>query len=212
MTLKFNDFTKEYKSREKEYLNAIKKVLESGWYILGNEVESFEERFAKYLGTKYCIGVGNGLEALQISLMALGIGKGDEVITTPISAVATTLSIMAVGAKPVFAIDNDAWAIENAKENVRRNRVQHQMTVALGSISRIPRITFDCIIANIDFRTISRFISSLRSRTRRNGIILFSGILTSDLPVLLKLFKKNNLVPLEIIDENEWTAVALRRM
>jgi len=69
---------------------------------LGPFVNEFEKKFANYIGVKYCIGVGNGLEALQISLMALDIGEGDEVITTPLSAVATSLAIKAVGAKPVF--------------------------------------------------------------------------------------------------------------
>jgi len=100
--IKYLDFPKEVKERKKEYFGAIERVLYSGWYILGQEVKSFEEELARFLGTKYCVGVGNGLEAIQISLMALGIGEGDEVITTPVSAVATTLAIMAVGAKPVF--------------------------------------------------------------------------------------------------------------
>lgn len=100
--IKFNDFTKEVKSYNQELERAIKRVLSSGWFILGKEVESFEEEFSSFLGSKYCIGVGNGLEALQISLMVLGIGVGDEVITTPLSAVATTLAILAVGATPVF--------------------------------------------------------------------------------------------------------------
>lgn len=100
--VKFNDFTIEVKSRKKELGKAMDRVLLSGQFILGNEVKSFENEFAEYLGIKHCIGVGNGLEALQIALMTLNIGKGDEVITTPISAVATTLAIMAVGATPVF--------------------------------------------------------------------------------------------------------------
>ncbi len=100
--IKYLDFPKEVRERKKEYFEAIERVLYSGWYILGQEVESFEKEFACFLETKYCVGVGNGLEALQISLMALGIGGEDEVITTPISAVATILAIMAIGAKPTF--------------------------------------------------------------------------------------------------------------
>lgn len=102
----FLDLKKDYLGRKKLYDKAILIALESGSYILGKEVRSFEEKFSSYLGVKNCIGVGNGLEALQISLLALGIGKGDEVITTPLSAMATTLAIVAVGAKPVF-IDVD---------------------------------------------------------------------------------------------------------
>lgn len=76
--------------------------MKKGVYVLGEEVRNFEQEFAKYLGVKHCVGVANGLEALQISLMSLGVGPGEEVITTPLSAVATTLAILAVGATPVF--------------------------------------------------------------------------------------------------------------
>lgn len=105
--VKFNNFNGEIVKRKKELHEAFNRVLSSGWFVLGKEVESFENEFAGYLGTKHCIGVGNGLEALQISLMALGIKPGDEIITTPISAMATTLAIIAVGATPVFVDTKD---------------------------------------------------------------------------------------------------------
>lgn len=96
------DFKKDYSERKKIYLKAFDRVMKNGIYVLGDEVHKFEEEFSRYLGVKYCVGVANGLEALQISLMALGIHEGDEVITTPLSAMATTLAILAVGATPVF--------------------------------------------------------------------------------------------------------------
>lgn len=97
-----NDFHKEYKYYKKYIDKGISEVLEGGWYILGPHVEKFEKNFAKYVGTKFCVGVGNGMEAIQIALMALGINKGDEVLTVSNTAVATVLAITAVGAKPVF--------------------------------------------------------------------------------------------------------------
>lgn len=103
----FNDLTIKNNRQRKKIDEAIAAVINSGVFILGKEVKSFEEKFADFLGIKHCIGVGNGLEALQIALISLGIGEGDEVITTPISAAATTLAIGAVGAKPVF-VDTDA--------------------------------------------------------------------------------------------------------
>lgn len=105
------DFKKQAKLYSADYLKAFKKVLAVGWYILGEEVRNFEKEFAAFLGSKHCVGVANGLEALQISLMALKIGTEDEVITTPISAVATTLAILAVGAKPVFVDTNEQGLI-----------------------------------------------------------------------------------------------------
>jgi len=98
-----NNFQTEYQSIQKEIDDAIHRVLTSGWYILGKEVEQFEQEFAQYLGVKHVIGVGNGMEALQIGLMAMGIGPGDEIITTPLSAVATALAISNIGATPIFA-------------------------------------------------------------------------------------------------------------
>jgi ribosomal protein L11 methylase PrmA len=79
-------------------------------------------------------------------------------------------------------------------------------------VSAIPRSKYDLIVANIDFRTISRFIKSIVDRTRKEGTIILSGILTSDMPALLLLFEKNLLVPVKLDHENEWTAVALHRV
>lgn len=106
MKIDFQFFKQEYKERGELFQKAIEKIFKSGWYILGNEVKQFENKFSKLLNIKYCIGVANGLEAIQISLMALEIQEGDEVITTPLSAIATTLAIIAVGATPVF-VDTD---------------------------------------------------------------------------------------------------------
>lgn len=110
----FNDFKKEYAVNKKKIDGAISRVLNSGYYILGRELESFENNFANYIGTKYAIGVANGMEALEIALIALGIGSGDEVITTPLSAVATSLAIVNVGAKPVF-VDIDEYGHIDSK-------------------------------------------------------------------------------------------------
>lgn len=107
-----NDFKKEYSLLAKEINFAIDRVLESGWYILGKEVESFESEFADYTGLRYCVAVANGLEALQIALLALDIGKGDEVITVSNTAVATVLAITNIGAKPVFVDVNDFYLMD----------------------------------------------------------------------------------------------------
>ena len=113
--ISFLDFTQEYKIRKKEYTHAFDRVMTSGVYILSKEVQEFENNLAKYLNVKYCVGVANGLEAIQIALMVKGIGPGDEVITTPISAVATTLAILAVGAEPIFADTNEKGQIDSVQ-------------------------------------------------------------------------------------------------
>jgi dTDP-4-amino-4,6-dideoxygalactose transaminase len=99
----------------KLYLQAISKVIFSGNYILGEEVLGFEKEFSHFLGAKYCLGVGNGLEAIQMALMAVGIGKEDEVITTPLTAAATTMAILAVGAKPIFVDTNNQGQMDETQ-------------------------------------------------------------------------------------------------
>ncbi len=81
---------------------AFQRVFERSWYIEGTEDEAFEAAFAAYCGAKHCIGVGNGLDALMLSLKALGIGAGDEVLVPSNTYIATALAVTYVGAKPVF--------------------------------------------------------------------------------------------------------------
>lgn len=107
------DLTAQYKSIKKEIDAAIKEVVESQHFILGTEVENLEKEIAVYCGTKYAVGVASGTDALILSLKALGIGKGDEVITTPFTFFATAEAVSLVGAKPVFVdIDPKTYCID----------------------------------------------------------------------------------------------------
>src|ERR1700741_3653052 len=82
---------------------AITRVIDGGWFVLGPEVEAFEAEFASASGAPHAVGVGNGTDALALILRALGIGSGDEVITTPLSAGYRALAVIMGGARPVFA-------------------------------------------------------------------------------------------------------------
>ncbi len=85
-----------------EYKTAFNEVLESGWYILGNKVKEFEKQFAQYCNSKYCVGVANGLDALNLSLRAFGFGKGSEVLVPSNTYIATILSIVDNGLQPIL--------------------------------------------------------------------------------------------------------------
>ena len=106
----------EYLTYKFEIDEAVNRVLHSGWYILGKEVETFEVEFAKYIGVKFAIGVGSGTEAIHLALSACGIKKGDEVITVSHTAVATISAIEMTGATPVFVdIESDYFTIDPNK-------------------------------------------------------------------------------------------------
>jgi dTDP-4-amino-4,6-dideoxygalactose transaminase len=98
-----NDFKAEPEELRIEMLGAVNRIMKSGWYVLGKEGEHFEVEWAQRCGAKYGIGVGNGMDAIEIALRALGIGPGDEVITTAMTAFATVLAILRAGAVPVLA-------------------------------------------------------------------------------------------------------------
>lgn len=100
--MEFIDLKTQYQAIRRNVDKRIKAVLNHGQFIMGPEVTDLEERLANYTGSKYCIGVANGTDALMVAMMALGIGPGDEVITTPFSFIATVEMILMLGAKPVF--------------------------------------------------------------------------------------------------------------
>ena len=96
------DLRKRFIEEKKGLLKCINRVLKKGNLILTSELQNFENSICKYTGAKYCLGVNSGTDALIMSLWSSGISKGDEVITSPISFIASVSSIIHVGAKPVF--------------------------------------------------------------------------------------------------------------
>lgn len=97
----FLDLQATYLELKPELDEAVARTLASGWYLLGAELTAFESEYAEYIGMKHCIGVGNGLEALHLSLRAMGVGAGDEVIVPSNTYIATWLASSQVGATPV---------------------------------------------------------------------------------------------------------------
>jgi dTDP-4-amino-4,6-dideoxygalactose transaminase len=106
-----NDFRRDSAAFKRTLIERFQEVLDSGHYILGRKVESFESAWANACGAGYCVGVANGMDALEIILRAQGIGEGDEVITTGMTAYATILAIIRAGAVPVLADINPKTAL-----------------------------------------------------------------------------------------------------
>ena len=116
MNIPLIDLKAHYKSISEDLDRVTKEVLSSAGYIMGKNVTEFEKEFAEYIGVKHAISVGNGTDALVIALKSLGIGAGDEVITTPFTFFATAETISAVGAVPVFVdVEKDTFNIDPSK-------------------------------------------------------------------------------------------------
>ncbi len=112
MQIKCNVLDRQFQMYQQEYEDAALRVLRSGWYILGKEVQQFEEEFAAYTGRKYCVGLNSGLDALIMSVRALGIGEGDELIVQANTYIATVLGITENGATPVFVEPDEYFNLD----------------------------------------------------------------------------------------------------
>ena len=115
MKIPSNILDRQFFKYHEEYESKALEVLRSGWYVLGKEVSSFEDEFASYTGSKYCVGLGNGLDALWISFRVLGIGTGDEVIVQGNTYIASVMGITMNGATPIFVEPNDYFNIDVEK-------------------------------------------------------------------------------------------------
>ncbi|MCM8778431.1 MAG: DegT/DnrJ/EryC1/StrS family aminotransferase [Candidatus Omnitrophica bacterium] len=122
MKVPFVDLEKQYAEIKKEIKDALEKIFNKGDFILGEEEGQFEEGFAKYIGTKYAVGVNSGTDALFLGLLSLGIGQGDEVIVPAFTYIATALAVSFCGARPVFCdIDEETY-------NINTNKVEGLIT------------------------------------------------------------------------------------
>lgn len=131
---------------QSEFEQKATDVLRSGWYILGDEVAAFEKEFAAYTGTKYCVGLASGLDALWIAFRLLGIGKGDEVIVQGNTYIASVMGITINGAVPVFVEPDGCFGIDPDKieEKITENTKAILAVHLYGIASQMDRITELC--------------------------------------------------------------------
>jgi dTDP-4-amino-4,6-dideoxygalactose transaminase len=132
----------QFQNLKQEITDKFVEISSKGSYVLGEELKDFEELFSEYCGTSYAVGVGNGSDAIFFSLLALGIGHGDEVITTPNSFIATAWTIINIGAKPVFVDIGDDYNIDpNKIESAITSNTKAIIPVHLtGKISKMDEI------------------------------------------------------------------------
>ena len=125
--MQFIDLKTQYSLIKEDILKSIETVLDHGQYIMGPEVVTLESNLAKYVGTKYCVTCSSGTDALLMSLMALGVGPGDAIFTTPFTFVATAEVINLVGATPIFVdIDSQTYNIDSTKLEIEVKRINEE--------------------------------------------------------------------------------------
>lgn len=124
--IQLNDFVRQWNDTKADAVSAFSHMGESGWYVLGSQVHQFEKALAEYWQLPYAAGVASGLDAIEISLRALGCSRGDKVLTTPVSAFATTLAILKLDAVPVYA-DVDKFGLLDLE--VAREVLQNDPTI-----------------------------------------------------------------------------------
>ncbi len=152
--IRMNDFQRQWCDTREAAVAAFSAVGESGWYVLGREVREFERALAGYWGISHAVGVASGLDAIEIALRIQGCKSGDRVLTTPLSAFATALAIVKIGAIPVF-VDCDRFGLvdlEQARTRLKSGGIRFFVPVhlyghaidltALAAIAR----EFDCIV------------------------------------------------------------------
>lgn len=115
MEINFNQLDRGYKKYKSEYDNAATSTLESGWYIMGNNGLKFEEDFANFVGSKYCVGLNSGLDALILAFRTLEIGEGDEVIVPANTYIASAIGITENGATPIFVEPDEYYNLDADK-------------------------------------------------------------------------------------------------
>lgn len=116
-----NNLGRQYSLYAEEYRKKAIEVLDSGWYVLGKEVSAFEEEWAKYIGSKYCVGLASGLDALWITFRLLGLHSGDEVIVSANAYIACVMGITKNGATPIF-VEPDEY------DNINADKIEEKIT------------------------------------------------------------------------------------
>lgn len=142
MEIMQNNLKRQYNLHGAEYEQKALEVLRSGWYILGQEVLSFEQEWAAYIGTKYCVGLASGLDALWLSFRILGIGAGDEVIVCANAYIACVMGITINGAIPVF-VEPDQY------ENIDAEKIEEKITPQTKAILAVHLYGQSCDMSKI---------------------------------------------------------------
>ncbi len=182
-------------------------VIKPSWRLLRRKDKG---KIVLHIDPKMSFGTGHH-ETTRLCLLMLEeyVAPGATVLDFGSGTGILAIAAVKLGAKKAVAVDNDEWTISNIRENLKRNRVDRNIRTILGSTQSIPATSFDIIVANIDMPTIEIVHASLLRRLKKGGILILSGVLTSDLLELYELISRKGGTPVNLIEENEWSAIAM---
>lgn len=163
-----------------------------------------------HIDPKMSFGTGHHeTTRLSLRLLEMSVAKGMTVLDFGCGTGILAIAAVKLGARAADAIDNDEWAIVNARENIRRNRCTHKVRVRQGDANALMRKHYDLIVSNTDVPTLTASLPRLVSTLKPGHPLLVSGLLTADLEEFIAMSSRYGLVPLEVLSENEWAAVSV---
>lgn len=162
---------------------------------------------------KMAFGTGHH-ETTRLSLVLLEdyLRPGSRVLDVGTGTGVLAIAAVKLGAQSALGIDNDEWAIDNARENVVRNNVSRAARIQKGDATKKTKSTYDLITANIDLPTMTLALKTIVRSLKPQGTIIVSGLLQTDLSRFMDLISHLGIIPLEMLTENEWVAVSLTKL
>ncbi|MDP1678377.1 MAG: 50S ribosomal protein L11 methyltransferase [Bacteroidota bacterium] len=149
---------------------------------------------------------------LMIRLMENYITTGNSVLDVGTGTGILAIAAAKMGAKHIIGVDIDEWSLENGIENTRRNKVEEDIVIRIGSLEVVPESNFDIILANIFRNTILDLLVDMLQKLSKNGKIIFSGLLIADQSIIEEALSKRNFKSISVLRENEWIAIAAERV
>ena len=207
-TLKDGNWNEEWEKAIRPIRVSERIVIAPTW----NECEAHSDQIVLTIDPKMSFGTGyHESTRLILRLMEKHLRPAMRVLDVGTGTGVLAIAALKLGAASAVAVDTDEWSYNNALENMRLNHVEDHLKIIHGEIASVPPSTFDVILANIQRNIIEGILGEMKAQLAEKGLLLLSGLLTSDREAILKRFRDSGFSIEEEMAENEWIALAARR-